>query len=322
MGRGYVGPRGRPDRPDVRRHPAPRWPWWPRGCAVRRSSRSRCDGRPVTLKLELLQHSGSFKVRGAFHSVLSAPEPTGDAGRRVRWQPRARRRPRRAPPRHRRPASSCPRPRRRSRSTRSPRWAPRSTASAPRTPRRSSPAARPPVSPGALALHAYDSFGTVAGQATLGVELAEQAARRRHGARRRGRWWPVLRRDREASPGLDPRRGWWRSSRRRARRCTARWQPVGPWTCRSGESRPTRSAPRGSARSPSRPATSTARVAAGQRRRHHRGAALAVARRPDRRRARRGHGPGSAAVRCATCRPTASASAWSSAAATPTRAGL
>ena len=28
--------------------------------------------------------------------------------------------------------------------------------------------------PGALALHAYDSFGTVTGQATLGVEIAEQ----------------------------------------------------------------------------------------------------------------------------------------------------
>lgn len=31
------------------------------------------DGRPVTLKLEQLQHTGSFKPRGAFHSVLSAP---------------------------------------------------------------------------------------------------------------------------------------------------------------------------------------------------------------------------------------------------------
>lgn len=31
-------------------------------------------GRPVDLKLELLQHTGSFKVRGAFTHVLSAPE--------------------------------------------------------------------------------------------------------------------------------------------------------------------------------------------------------------------------------------------------------
>ncbi len=30
------------------------------------------DGRPVTLKLEQLQHTGSFKPRGAFHSVLSS----------------------------------------------------------------------------------------------------------------------------------------------------------------------------------------------------------------------------------------------------------
>lgn len=31
-------------------------------------------GAPVTLKLELLQHTGSFKPRGAFNRVLSAPE--------------------------------------------------------------------------------------------------------------------------------------------------------------------------------------------------------------------------------------------------------
>ncbi|MGL4592186.1 MAG: threonine/serine dehydratase, partial [Aestuariivirga sp.] len=28
--------------------------------------------RPVTLKLELLQHSGSFKARGAFNTLLGA----------------------------------------------------------------------------------------------------------------------------------------------------------------------------------------------------------------------------------------------------------
>lgn len=33
------------------------------------------DGVPVTLKLELLQHTGSFKPRGAFNRVLSEPEP-------------------------------------------------------------------------------------------------------------------------------------------------------------------------------------------------------------------------------------------------------
>lgn len=35
------------------------------------------DGVPVTLKLELMQHTGSFKPRGAFHSVLSASEQPG-----------------------------------------------------------------------------------------------------------------------------------------------------------------------------------------------------------------------------------------------------
>ncbi len=110
-GRGYVGPRGRPDRPDVRRHPGRGGPGAPRGYAVRRSSRSRCDGRPVTLKLELLQHSGSFKVRGAFHSVLSAPEPPatlvaasgGNHGLAVAHVGHRAR--------HRRPGSSCRRTR-------------------------------------------------------------------------------------------------------------------------------------------------------------------------------------------------------------------
>ena len=35
------------------------------------------DCRPVTLKLELLQHAGSFKPRGAFNRLLSAKVPTG-----------------------------------------------------------------------------------------------------------------------------------------------------------------------------------------------------------------------------------------------------
>lgn len=35
-----------------------------------------CD-RPVTLKLELLQHSGSFKARGAFNNLVGAEKTTG-----------------------------------------------------------------------------------------------------------------------------------------------------------------------------------------------------------------------------------------------------
>jgi threonine dehydratase len=34
------------------------------------------DGAPVTLKLELLQHAGSFKPRGAFNRLLSAERPS------------------------------------------------------------------------------------------------------------------------------------------------------------------------------------------------------------------------------------------------------
>lgn len=34
-------------------------------------------GAPVTMKLELLQHAGSFKPRGAFNRLLSAPRPAG-----------------------------------------------------------------------------------------------------------------------------------------------------------------------------------------------------------------------------------------------------
>ncbi len=33
------------------------------------------DGHPVALKLELVQHAGSFKARGAFHNLLAAPVP-------------------------------------------------------------------------------------------------------------------------------------------------------------------------------------------------------------------------------------------------------
>ncbi|MBV8616626.1 MAG: threonine/serine dehydratase [Acetobacteraceae bacterium] len=34
-------------------------------------------GRPLALKLELLQHAGSFKPRGAFNRLLAAPRPRG-----------------------------------------------------------------------------------------------------------------------------------------------------------------------------------------------------------------------------------------------------
>ena len=131
------------------------------------------EGRPVTLKLELLQHSGSFKARGAFHSVLSAavrPETLvaasgGNHGLAV------------AHVGHRLGIA-----------TRIfvPESAPavkvdaiaalgaevnRVGATYAEALLASHDAA---AEPGALALHAYDSFGTVAGQASLGVELGQQ----------------------------------------------------------------------------------------------------------------------------------------------------
>jgi threonine dehydratase len=34
---------------------------------------------PLSLKLECLQHSGSFKARGAFHNLITRPAPTAGA---------------------------------------------------------------------------------------------------------------------------------------------------------------------------------------------------------------------------------------------------
>ena len=47
------------------------------GHHVRRTPllRTEVDGRPVVLKLEHLQRSGSFKVRGALNALLSGPRP-------------------------------------------------------------------------------------------------------------------------------------------------------------------------------------------------------------------------------------------------------
>ena len=130
-------------------------------------------GHPVTLKLELHQHSGSFKVRGAFHNVLSAPERPrelvaasgGNHGLAV------------AHVGHRLGIT-----------TRIfvPETAPALKVDAiaalgAEVNRMGTTYAEALVAsqeaagqPGALALHAYDSWATVAGQATLGVEIGQQ----------------------------------------------------------------------------------------------------------------------------------------------------
>jgi threonine dehydratase len=131
------------------------------------------DGRTVSLKLELMQHAGSFKVRGAFTNVLSAPERPaalvaasgGNHGLAVAYAGHAL-----------------------GIETRIfvPLTAPvvkvRAIAALGAevnqigdTYAEALEASREAAShPGVLALHAYDGWATVAGQGTLGLELAEQ----------------------------------------------------------------------------------------------------------------------------------------------------
>ena len=130
-------------------------------------------GRPVTLKLELLQHSGSFKVRGAFNNVLAASEqPEGlvaasggnhglavaHVGHRL-GIPTQVFVPESAPAVKVDAISALGAEVTRTGTT----YAESLVASRAAADR-----------PGALALHAYDALGTVAGQATLGVEIGEQ----------------------------------------------------------------------------------------------------------------------------------------------------
>jgi threonine dehydratase len=131
------------------------------------------EGRPVALKLELLQHSGSFKVRGAFHNVLSAAETPktlvaasgGNHGLAVAHVGHRLGIPTRifvpeAAPALKVDAIAA---------------LGADVARVGATYAEALVASREAAAePGALALHAYDSFGTVAGQATLGVELGVQ----------------------------------------------------------------------------------------------------------------------------------------------------
>jgi threonine dehydratase len=130
-------------------------------------------GRPVMLKLELFQHSGSFKARGAFHSVLSAPEPPaalvaasgGNHGLAVAHVGHRLGIPTRIFVPEAAPAVKVD----------------AIAALGAEVDRVGSTYAEAFLAsreaaerPGVLALHAYDSSATVTGQATLGVEIAEQ----------------------------------------------------------------------------------------------------------------------------------------------------
>lgn len=161
-----------PTAEDIRHAVALVAPW------IRRTPvlRVEVEGHPVDLKLELLQHSGSFKVRGAFHSVLAARRDgvevrtlvaasggnhglaVAHAGHRLGLPTRVFV-PEGAPAIKVEAIAALGAEVQRVGAT----YAEALAAS-----REASRAE------GALVLHAYDSFGTVTGQATLGVEIAEQ----------------------------------------------------------------------------------------------------------------------------------------------------
>lgn len=130
-------------------------------------------GRAVALKLELLQHAGSFKVRGAFTTVLSAAEPPatlvaasgGNHGLAVAYAGHALGIETRifvptSAPAVKVDAIAALGAEVNQVGTRFAEALEASREAASR--------------PGALALHAYDALGTVTGQGTLGLELAEQ----------------------------------------------------------------------------------------------------------------------------------------------------
>lgn len=130
-------------------------------------------GRPVTLKLELLQHTGSFKVRGAFTSVLTAAERParlvaasgGNHGLAVAHVGAALGIPARVFVPDSAPAikvdaiDALGAEVSRTGATYAEAFAASREAG---------------EAPGTLVLHAYDASGTVTGQGTVGLEVAEQ----------------------------------------------------------------------------------------------------------------------------------------------------
>ena len=127
----------------------------------------------MALKLELMQHAGSFKVRGAFNSVLSAPEPPhtlvaasgGNHGLAVAYVGHALGIaarifvPLSAPAVKVEAIGSFG----------------AEVTQVGTTYAEAFEASREAAcSAGVLALHAYDSWATVTGQGTLGLEIAEQ----------------------------------------------------------------------------------------------------------------------------------------------------
>jgi threonine dehydratase len=131
------------------------------------------DGRPVTLKLELLQHTGSFKPRGAFTTVLAAPEAPhtlvaasgGNHGLAVAHVGRTLGIPARVFVPETTPAAKVARLRALGAEV---------TLAGQVYADALIASASAAAAPGAMTLHAYDAPGTVTGQGTVGLELDEQ----------------------------------------------------------------------------------------------------------------------------------------------------
>jgi threonine dehydratase len=170
MARGYVGAVSVPTYEQVQEAAALIAPWTRRTPVVE----VEVAGRPVVLKLEQLQHAGSFKVRGAFTSVLTAAEPPGvlvaasggNHGLAVAHAGRALGIPVRIFVPESAPAVKVLAIRERGAEVT---LVGATYAEAFAASREAGEA------PGALVLHAYDAPGTVAGQGTVGLEVAEQA---------------------------------------------------------------------------------------------------------------------------------------------------
>jgi threonine dehydratase len=133
------------------------------------------DGRPVTLKLELLQHTGSFKPRGAFASVLGAGERPrtlvaasgGNHGLAVAYVGRALGIPAQV---------FVPETAPRAKVARLHALGAEVTQVGEVYAEAFAASAVAAAEPGALALHAYDAPATVTGQGTVGLELEQQGA--------------------------------------------------------------------------------------------------------------------------------------------------
>ena len=127
------------------------------------------------LKLEMLQHSGSFKARGAFTNLLMRADSAGGGGggfgRQSRRRRRLRREQARDPCNDLRPAHRFDRPR----STAFAATAPISLSSVSATPMRWPRARYSWPAPARFRVHAFDQDETMLGQGTIGLELDEQA---------------------------------------------------------------------------------------------------------------------------------------------------